>query len=48
MSKELQMFQMFHDRNGLVNNEFTVKFQKSKSLGLDLAFKRRLKLSKNR
>ena len=42
------MFPMFHDRTGLVNTEFTVKFQKFKSLGIDLAFKTRLKLSKNR
>ena len=36
------MFQMFFDCTGLESNEFIFSFQKSKSLGTDLAFKERL------
>ena len=40
MSKELQMFQMFRKSTGLESNEFNVNFQKSKSFGTDIAFKK--------
>ena len=34
---------MFRDCTELVSNEFTVSFQKSKSLGTDLASKEKIK-----
>ena len=46
MSKELQIFQIFHNCTELDSNEFTVSLQKSKSLGIGLAFRERLELSK--
>ena len=42
------MFQKFCACTRLDRDEFTGRFQKSKSLGADLVFKERLELRKNR